>query len=258
MHTAYQLKESQFSITIGGEASDREHLFPGWHKNDRLGIVVDEPFGALGASLLLQLAITAFYDVCPSRRESTLYPDIYLFHVGGRYGDHGHFDGYPPRKEVFVNDNPAEILEAINDRAITRLAVVDGPQDKVLHHFKEPASALDRITSAFAYTPSGRVTGANIEITATSKRAVKNVERVLFPNATYTEKPPVRGKLAPTNDIPSDEVLLSLAPRFDEVPVEIRDRLATQRNQISINHLPQESYRCLTVNEAIRMLHLRR
>ena len=51
---------------------------------------MDRPLGATGASMLIQLAITAFYDVKPSRREVTLYPEIYLFHVGGRHGNHAY------------------------------------------------------------------------------------------------------------------------------------------------------------------------
>ena len=127
MHTARQLDAAYFGITVDGVPSSREDVFPEWGVHDRLGVVVDRPLGATGASMLIQLAITAFYDVKPSRREVTLYPEIYLFHVGGRHGNHAYYDVYPPRKEVVVADDPAEILEAINDRAITRLAVVDGP-----------------------------------------------------------------------------------------------------------------------------------
>ena len=88
-------------------------------------MIVDRPLGATGASMLIQLVITAFYDVNPGRREVTLYPETYLFHVGGRHGNHAYYDVYPPRTEVVVASDSAEILEAINDRAITRLAVVE-------------------------------------------------------------------------------------------------------------------------------------
>ena len=109
MHTARQLKVSQFSVSIHDSESTREQLLPDWGLYDRFGIVVNESFGTLGASFLLQLSITAFYDARPSRRESALYSDVYVFHMGDRYADHSNLVVYPPRKEVFVNDDPAEL-----------------------------------------------------------------------------------------------------------------------------------------------------
>ena len=151
-------------------------------------MIVDRPLGATGASMLIQLVITAFYDVNPGRREVTLYPEIYLFHVGGRHGNHAYYDVYPPRKEVVVANDSAEILEAINDRAITRLAVVDGPAEEVTHHWKEPAAALDRLVTAYAYDPSGRVGRGDLEIMATDRRALVNTSIILHPKVTYAEQ----------------------------------------------------------------------
>ena len=61
------------------------------------------PFGAVGASTFLLAAITAFYD-----RERAhggdffIYPDYFLFHVGGPLGDHSMLDVWPSHKEVVV------------------------------------------------------------------------------------------------------------------------------------------------------------
>ncbi|MFI8510097.1 hypothetical protein ACIGHB_03105 [Streptomyces sp. NPDC085460] len=65
MHTATQPKPSSFQYLIGGENTDLTGLFPRWTPNDRFGILIDRPLGALGASLLIQAAIAAFYDVRP-------------------------------------------------------------------------------------------------------------------------------------------------------------------------------------------------
>ena len=63
----------------------------------------------------------------PERRgPNGIYPEIYLFHVGGRHGDHSPYDFWPARKEVFVDADPREVLDQINDKGITRLAVPDG------------------------------------------------------------------------------------------------------------------------------------
>ena len=66
MHTAFLLKSSMFEIEMNGRASDREELLD-WQAGDRLGIVLNSPLGALGASMLIQLVTAAYYDVRPSR-----------------------------------------------------------------------------------------------------------------------------------------------------------------------------------------------
>jgi hypothetical protein len=50
---------------------------------DRLGIVVHQPGGALGASVLALATITAFYDLQRARgNDFFIYPDYFVFHVG--------------------------------------------------------------------------------------------------------------------------------------------------------------------------------
>ncbi|KAA0084570.1 hypothetical protein CIW52_11265 [Mycolicibacterium sp. P9-64] len=192
MHTARQLVAREFAVTMGGSTASREDLLPDWGPLDRLGVVVHEPFGAIGASHLIQLAITAYYDIRPNRRDGfpspgnymdprAVYPEIYLFHVGGRWGNHSDFDFWPARKEVFLPNDPRRVLDAINDRAITRLAVPDGATTRVEHEFKEPAAAIDRMTNAWAYSPSGRVAHGNISICGLSRRTEVNVKSTLNP-----------------------------------------------------------------------------
>jgi hypothetical protein len=122
MHTAKRLNESMFSMQIENVPSTAAGLFPDWGPLDRFGLVVHEPFGSIGASYLLQLAIVSFYDVRPQRRSETerIYPNVVIFHVGEDHGEHVMFDFFPQRKEVFVDNTPARILEAINDRGIRR------------------------------------------------------------------------------------------------------------------------------------------
>ena len=183
MHTARQLDVTDFDVLIDGKPATREDVLPSWTPWDRLGIVVDRPFGALGANSLIQLAITAFYDVRPSRRDGfstrqtprsdlAIYPEIYLLHVGGRHGFYAAYDFWPARKEVFLPADPRVVLDAINDRAITRLLVPDAPPLPVDHEYKEPAAARDRVVSAFAYSADGRAEDGDVEI-GTTKRVVQ-------------------------------------------------------------------------------------
>ena len=101
-----------------------EELFEGFGEQDRLGVIVNRPCGAVGASALISATVTAFYDIQRARGpDFFVYPDYYLFHVGRALGDHGMLDVFPSRKEVVVPEEPDAILDAVNDRAITRLVV---------------------------------------------------------------------------------------------------------------------------------------
>jgi hypothetical protein len=74
MHVATQLFPSSFSARAH-EAVGVDDVFPDWSAWDRFGVVVNQPFGGLGASLLLQLAIAQFYEVRPQRRSTiSAYP----------------------------------------------------------------------------------------------------------------------------------------------------------------------------------------
>ncbi len=192
MHTALQLCANDFRIEIDGAPGSLAALFPGWQPHDRFGVVVHEPYGAIGASYLIQAAIVAFYDVRHQRRagrgpgitepnDVAIYPEIYVFHVGGRYGDYSMFDFWPARKEVFVEADPRMVLDAINDRAITRLAIPDGPSTPVEHEYKEPAAARDRIQSVFVYSATGRVALPGIAISGVGPEAEANPRDVLDP-----------------------------------------------------------------------------
>ncbi len=77
MHAASQLFVEAFEVQIEGERVSPDTVFPDWSPLDRFGIVVTEPLGGLGASLLLQVAIALFYSVRPDRRAGTpVYPEI--------------------------------------------------------------------------------------------------------------------------------------------------------------------------------------
>ena len=254
MHTATQLDSSLFGLKIDGVPATRDELLPEWCAHDRLGVIVDEPFGATGASLLIQLAITAFYDVRLNRRDGPLYPEVYLFHLGRPHGDHAYYDVFPRRKELVVPDDPATILEAINDRAITRLLVVDRPPQPVRHHWKEPISARDRIRSAFAYAPDGRTREPDVEIEALHDRAVANTRMTLQPTRTYAEQARIRAELGAATVVPEDEEMLPRESRLEEVSAADRDRIAERRSAISVNGLPRETYRRIAVSDALRML----
>jgi hypothetical protein len=165
VHSSRELRSSSFEIEVGGRPSRIEELFDGFEEQDRLGVVLSEPCGALGASALITATITAFYDIQRARSDDFfIYPDYFLFHVGEKLGDHRKLDVWPAHKEVVVDPEPQRILEAIDDRAITRLVVEDGEPGESQLDREEVASARSRVRSCLAYSASGRVGDGDVRI----------------------------------------------------------------------------------------------
>jgi hypothetical protein len=165
MHSSRELRSSSFEIDVAGRSARIEEVFESFDEHDRLGLVLSRPFGAVGASALITATITAFYDIQRARGpDFFIYPDYYLFHVGERHGDHRKLDVWPPHKEVVVAGEPEEVLEAIVDRAITRLVVEDGEPGEPSLDREGLASAHARIVTCLAYSPSGRVADGDVRI----------------------------------------------------------------------------------------------
>jgi hypothetical protein len=263
MHTARQLDVSMFGVKLNGAAATREDVLPEWSVHDRIGVVLLEPYGALGATMLMQLATTAFYDAKPSRREGRLgpgpkddraiYPELYIFHVGGRYGNLSGFDAWPARKEVFVENHPRTVLDAINDRAITRLAVPDAPEREVRHAWKEPAAARDRIISAFAYGADGHVAHPDVEITGLKPQTEANVSLVLDVERTIKRARSLEPPGHEDEDLRRRSWGYQTDQRADE-GAEGRPLALARRESLRDKGNVTESYRRISVDQALAML----
>lgn len=187
MHVAQQLKREYFECRIQTEPVLPEQIFGGWQPHDRFGLVIDEPLGGLGASLLHQLAITQFYECKPERRGAgACYPEFYIIHKGGPHGDFSHFDVWPPRKELHVpDDDPRALLETINGCGITVLALPEGGSGDLAEleqgpsSWAEQGSFRDRVRRSFLYSPSGRVKDPDIELRSATPQVRENIEGTL-------------------------------------------------------------------------------
>jgi hypothetical protein len=187
MHSSQELRSSSFEITVDDREVPLADLFEGFGEQDRLGVVVRRPCGGVGASALITATITAFYDIQRARSaDFFVYPDYYLFHVGEPLGDHRRLDIWPSRKEVVVPEDPMRLLEAINDRAITRLVVEDGEPGEPELEPGELASARARIVTCLAYSASGRVRDADVRI-ASNPVSESYVDGVLDRNGHQDE-----------------------------------------------------------------------
>jgi hypothetical protein len=211
-----------FSLTVDGQAATLDDIFPGFHGQDRLGVVVRRPGGALGASALIMAAITGFYDIQRATgRDFFIYPDYFLFHVGQRHGDHSMLDIWPDHKEVVVADEPELILQAINDRGITRLLVEDGlpVPAEIKRHTRE--SAESRIISALVYAPSGAVQDPDVTVAGNS--VTESYVHAVF------EKPA-------------------------SLPSGVRDRRLAERQALMADGVAVEAYRRLDLGVALELL----
>jgi hypothetical protein len=244
MHSSRELSSSSFEIEVGGIAAQLEELFEGFGEQDRLGVVLTQPCGAVGASALITATITAFYDIQRARGpDFFVYPDYYLFHVGRPLGDHGRLDIWPRHKEVVVPAGADRVLEAVNDRAVTRLVVEDGAAGEPPSDPAAVASARARITTCLVYSPSGRVEGADVRI-ASNPVTEGYVEAILDPEA----------RIAKLRAQGNEERADAIAVRAGEVDRDSRRRVLARRRELAEDGVPVETYRRISLDEALARL----
>jgi hypothetical protein len=206
--------------------------------------------------MLMQLAITAYYDAKPSRREAPHYAEVYVFHLGGRYGDFTSLDVAPPRREAFLTANPASLVEALNDRAITHLAVPDAPTRPLDLPWSEAEAARDRIRQCYAYEAGGRTSSADVAIFSRNAATLEDVEMALHPQRLLKV---IRGYIKSSKGALRTFTEASAArvhSRLNEVTETDRAEAHARRDAISISGLPRETYRRICVDDALGMLHL--
>jgi hypothetical protein len=243
MHSSRELRSDSFAIVLDGQPSSIADVLPGFGERDRLGVVVRHPYGAVGASTLLLAAITAFYDRQRARGgDFFIYPDYFLFHVDRPFGDHSMLDVFPAHKEVVVPDDAEMLLEAINDRGITRLLVEHRGAAPPELRRETLASARTRLVGALAYSPAGRVEDGDVRI-AGNDVTESYVNGVLDPD----------GLIESIGD-PEDPYAAALAGRVDEVTADEGARIRTEREQLREQDRPVETYRRLTLDEALASL----
>lgn len=246
MHSSRELRSSLFEITVGDREVRLVDLFEGFGEQDRLGLVIRRPCGAVGASALITASITAFYDLHRARGpDFFVYPDYFLFHVGRPLGDHARLDIWPSRKEVVVPEDPQQVLDAINDRAVTRLVVEDGEPGEPAFAPEALASARSRIATCLAYSATGRVRDADVRIRS-NPVSEGYVDAVLDPEARLARLRGTGGGDRARAD--------AIAARLDEVAPEERRRIKRARKELVEEGLPVETYRRIVFDQALGLL----
>lgn len=170
MHTTTTLRSDGFEIAVDGRPATIADLFPGFDEQDRLGIVLHAHHAAAGAGTLILAAVTAFYDRLRDTNEPFFaYADYFAFHVGGDHGTLSQIDVYPAHKEVVVPADAEQIVEAINDRGVTRLLVPDGDAHEPTLAAETRDSAQRRIRTALAYSPTGQTSDADVLVSGSAQ-----------------------------------------------------------------------------------------
>lgn len=228
MHTLNTLKTTDFEFLIDGYDASLDDVLPGFNKNDRIGIVVKTVGGSIGVGALLMAIVTQFYDfyrpyLGNNPGELRIYPEFFVFHVGKFHMNHANLDVWPPHREIIVEDEPERILEAINDRGITRLLIEDTEPSSEMNMFMPEtiSSAEQRIVSALAYSPTGSV--KHYDVKAMSCNAAEGY---------------ILGAIKMTQELSKDE----------------KEQLSKRRQDALMNGRVTETYRRITVIEAIKSL----
>lgn len=262
MHTAFDFTRTDFTIEVNGLPSRREDLLQ-WGSHDRLGVVIDRPYGAVGAGLLILLVATAFFDVPEkNRRRKPIYPEIHLFHAGGAWGNFIGFDFFPTHKEVFGPSSARDLLPLINSRGITHLAVPDRPSVPVSHRFKEAEAALDRIKQAFSYSAEWRpLANADVAIASKSPKVMENYNTVLhiedYLNGERQKDEKIPLRLQPQDPEERSESFQQQVARLDSELFDRNPETLRLRQLLADclqNGIVREEYRCLPPVDAINML----
>jgi hypothetical protein len=242
-----------FRIEIDGRTTDRSALLD-WQSQDRLGVIVTSPLGALGVSMLIQLATSAYYDARPARRNAPHYAEIFLFQFGGQYGDFSAFDITPPRKEVFLPAHPVTLVEAINDRAITHLAIPDVPAGESDFPWTEAEALLDRVRHCYAYDVKGRTASADVSITTQDEAGLEDIKLTLEPRRMLQNMTGYVEHATGSARAFSKMLAERIASRLNEVTDDDRARAGAYREALSNSGATQETYRRVPVEVALSML----
>jgi hypothetical protein len=253
MHTQTQFSAASFDVRFEDGDGGLDRLFPDWTPLDRFGVIIDRPLGGVGASHLIQLSMVLYYSTPPRRRTMDIYPEIYAFHAGRDCGSFLNFDFWPPRREVMVADRPEHMLAAVNDRGITRLAIPEGFEVTTRARPKELVSLGDLLRTAYEYSPTGRVAGADVTVTGLDRRTEINAAKTL---AALDPRPqvvrPVRQRRPFKESDP--EFAEYEARRAKALTRADVDQARAYRELIRVGDGSAESYRTLSVAEVVRRM----
>ena len=164
MHSS-TLRGTDFEMIVEGRAQTHADYFRGFTRTKRLGIAAPNRIDGAGAGNLVLAYVTAFYDDYRAESEKFYaYPDFFSFQQTTPLANYGSFDFWPDHKNVHVERDAAQVLQAITDRGVNVLVVPDGEPREHEFHDVALASVQRNIERCYIYCFEGRVTDADITI----------------------------------------------------------------------------------------------
>lgn len=275
MHVSTLCRSELFSAQSDGVKCTPEEVFPDWTRHDRLGVVMSTPMGAVGASNMIQLGVALSYEAAPSRRRDQ-YPPLFLFHLGGRFGDFSAMDVWPPRREVFLPADPYVLLGALTDRGITRLLLPEVPGVQSLLAVTRESSDLswirrspsgwtdeshfrEQLRSAYLYSPGGQAEHGEVVLRSDDTDCESMVEDVLEPHRCHQEfshrEDDALLEIGAGPSTVSDlrQWLEIFGARLDEVDARTRRAILDRRRADRSGRTTVQTYRGLSPDQALAL-----
>jgi hypothetical protein len=188
MHSS-KLRGSDFAIIDNGRHTSYSDFFNGFSNLNRLGVVTPNGIDGVGTAALLIAYTTAFYDTYRATGESFFaYPNYYTFQSVTPLASYTMLDVWPKHKDVFVERDPVDLLNAINDRAINTLLLPDGEPTNPGLEQPQIESALRTMKTCYLYSADGEVADADLTIEVHSRPVIEWVA-ALFDDHDYRPVP---------------------------------------------------------------------
>ncbi len=155
----------------------------------KLGVYSPDGIEAVGASNLILLFVTTFYDKLRSKSDDfNTYPDFYTFQCKKNLTDYGILDIYPIENNRLIQSGADALFDEIIKKDINILLL---PQsNSVLSKFsnKQLSTLEEKIDACYLYAQNGKVQNANL-IIETDRADISNwIKEVLSGgNGNYSE-----------------------------------------------------------------------
>ena len=153
-----------FEIMVDGNPATFDDVLPELTVNDRVGVVTHSPGGSLAAAPLLLASVARYYELLRGRGGKFYrYPGYYVIHVGRQHACHGWLDVWSANKEVIVAAHGEAVLEALNDRAITRVVLEDAGNEPGELMRENVNWLFEDVRDVFTYVPGHNHGGITIQ-----------------------------------------------------------------------------------------------
>ena len=173
MHSS-TLRSEDFTIRHKEDQVKHAEFFSHVTQATRLGVYAPNGTDGVGATTLIMAYVTAFYNCYREQGgDFFAYPSYYTLQHTRPLASYTMLDIWPQHKDVWVDQNPLALLDAINNRAIDVLLVPEGSTSNPAFERPQLETARQTIKSCYLYAAGGQTTDAELEITVHSKQVLE-------------------------------------------------------------------------------------